>query len=403
MQFTSAAFDYADAANLHPDLVGFQLALHQPYNNDHRIFFPPYGPEAQPLGRLLAYDPRGDFHSPSSYQHQDLRTLVDTAAQGWIGGFLDDAGWLYLTPYRKNVGAGTVPNGLAVRHQTQMPMTSAGAYEKFDVTALGMPLVGWVQGAFDPITRKAFFVPASQQAVSPPVHGNLLRYDATGPFTSIASWSYFDLTTLTPFAAGFQSSAVYGNRLFLVPDAYSRIVVYDLTMGFTDPAAYTAQNLLTFHPEGRGFVGAEVIGHFLYLVPYRDRSEPSPPLSMQYTAARYDLEKPITSASSWEWFDMQQVDPRCGGYQYSFNDGTFWYLVPFFNFATNFFPPYIRYDMRKPFTSVSAWAYVENPTGPVSTGGPAQYAGYGYMAPYGGAGDKGTITRVRTAGQGVLT
>ena len=122
-------------------------------------YFVPYSGEGSPGGRLLRYDTRSDYASPSSW------STFDTAALGAAPqGALFDGRYVYLVPSASPRG----PNGLVVRLDTQGSFAAAESWTTFDVSASNPDAVWFFGGAFD--GRYVYFLPG--------VGKSIVRFDA---------------------------------------------------------------------------------------------------------------------------------------------------------------------------------------------------------------------------------
>lgn len=398
-QFKATDIESFDATLVNPMCKGYQGVTVAAYGGVTKIIYTPYGSNQQPHGWLLAYDPnaQGGFKNKASYATTDLRQTVDGSAQGFLGGFVGDPPWYYLPPYMKNTGAGTTDNGLFVRWKFTESIKT-GTYQKFDIQGMANPpgAVGWATGAYDG-SRYVYFVPVSRFSTKKP-HGWIVRYDTLGDFTHPSAWATFDLqASFGQKATGFQSNALIGDWLYLVPYGmgYSLLLRLNITKDFSQPGSYQKVDLANFNQEARGYTGAVVNGDYLYLVPWRDLTKPLVKQS-QSVIARYDTAgqfDPIPSTNtSWQFFDLAGVNALAKGYQGGATNGPFMYFTPTANFAIDAPPPFLRWDCSKPLTA--GWKSL------ASTGAPPMtlmeaYGGYAYMSPYGIEGDSGLIHRIK--------
>jgi hypothetical protein len=365
------------------------------------IFIPWGGGMDDPLGVLLGYHTNQDFFAVESYEAIDLTSLIDPAAEGFAGAFIDDAGtWLYLVPFRKDIGSGIEPNGLAIRFNLGGELSDPSAYEAFDVTTLPSPppRIGWATGAF--IDGFAYYLPVVEAHDTYIPHGYLLRYDTTKAFDDPIAWEWYNLVENVHHSAwGFQSNAVKYPWLYLIPFGVgnSVIVRYDVSRPFNDSDSYEAFDIATLNTEAKGFTGGVVVGDYLVLIPWRDRSRPPLEQSMS-VAALYYTRKPLSDPDAWSFFDLTLIHPEARGYMFGWLDlEGFVHFVPAANFATRVAPPFVIWDSNRPFTEADSWTSYPSTGVPTSTG--AAFDGlYAWLAPFGTdiSGNSGLITRVST-------
>jgi hypothetical protein len=415
-RFPDQTLDFFDAADevtgVHPDARGFQLAVYDPRGR-RAIFIPWGGFDDEPLCVLLGYHTDEPFLDASSYEAIDLcfrddplaTPFLDRSAQGFAGGFIDDDGnWLYFVPFRRDLGDGVEPNGLAVRFDMTKDLSDRSAYETFDVTTIPSPpdgaWIGWVAGAY--AGGFAFYMPMVEPhdgSAGYLPHGQLLRYDAARAFDDPSAWELYDLHTHVHRKAwGFQSNAVKMPWLYLVPYAAGNTVLvrYDVTRPFQEASSYETVDLALLNDEAKGYTGAVVVGDSVVLVPWRWKDAPDPREQSMYTAAVYDTREPLTDAAAWSFFDLRTVDAGARGYQFGWLDADeLVHFVPAFNSESLTPPPFVVWDSRMPFADACSWEAYPSDGVPPSTG--AAYDGtWAYLAPYGMDGDSGLITRVGT-------
>ncbi len=196
----------------------------------------------------------------------------------------------------------------------------------FDVAAGDSGANGFVGATFD--GRYLYF---------PPSYGNslLARFDTQSSFTSAASWSFFDLSSLNPNLQGslgcvFDGRYVYvmgGNALATNDD--DTIVRFDTQGTFGDKDAWTTLDLTTVHNVQYSFGGAVFDGRYVYFLAYDDRQ-----------MARYDTQGAFDSAASWTFFAGAG-----GGFMGGVFDGRYVDMVPW----TSNLPgtPATRYDTKE--------------------------------------------------------
>ncbi len=224
------------------------------------IYFTPGWNGSSINGYLARYDTQGSLTSPASWSGVDISgasALNSANYRGYAGGVFDGR-YVYFVP---NFRAAGTPSGYVARYDSQGSLTSTGSWSGVDMSGAAIlnstRYRAYNGGHFD--GRYVYFVPSQQD--SGVMHGDIVRYDTQGAFTSAASWSGADLTS-----AGMLNSANY-----------------------------------------QGFIGAVFDGRYLYLIPW-DNAQP--PNSASGWVARYD-----TTGSSAAYL-LQYSPGDTGGTQY---------------------------------------------------------------------------------------
>ena len=184
-------------------------------------------------GILLRYDTREEFSARGSWEGFDYNSRFDPK-MGWSVGAVFDGRYIYYTPYSGEV---------AVRYDTHLPFTEAGAWEGFvPGEHSAIPLRGYDGAAFD--GRYVYFIPfMDTRADSTDWHAEMLRFDTLGEFKSESSWQSIDAQKLTnPKTGGFNGGAFDGRFLYCAPwregthddgrpIAHGKVLRYDTTGG----------------------------------------------------------------------------------------------------------------------------------------------------------------------------
>jgi hypothetical protein len=229
---------------------------------------------------------------------------------------------------------------------TYSALSDSTKYAAFSPPSPDGGTIEYVGGAYDR-QRYVYFVPSAS--------GLLTRYDTTGSFTSAASWTVFDLTTVDPTLDGFDGAAFDGHYLYLAPGG-STTVRFDTTQSFTSAASYTSFSLATLvdaGPAPQVFNGAAYDGHFVYYVPDL--------LGADCIAVRYDPTGSFTAASSWSTYNVSQTGAPGGFAGVSF-DTRYLYLSPWGNAATDPLSVIARFDTTAPFAADASWSTFDTST-----------------------------------------
>ena len=387
-----------DPTVVNPNAKRFQLADYDAKSNQVLFYpegsFPGISLNPSALGTLLVYGVAGGFTSPASYKAYDLTKLVDPAAVGFCGGFLDEAGdQAYLAPLYEILDGASVPNGLAVQIDLTQNLSTVAAYKKFDVTKLGLSMIGYCDGIA--ANGYIYFAPAGKKGHT--YNGNLLRYDPSKSFTDASAWSWFDLTKINANASGFQSIAYIYPYIYLVPYFQTILVRYDTRASLNAASSYEAFDLSNVTSEPLGLTGAVAVGDKLVLIPWIDPMH----LKSISTALLYETTQSLSATSAWVSFDLTQVDRLSKGYQFGWLDknGFVWF-VPDNNLLIGV-PPIITWNSQFPFDQPNSWQTYSSSGIPPSTGAAYDAAtNTAWLSPYGSQTNYG-IAQLEISGSGV--
>ncbi len=209
-------------------------------------------------GVVTRYDTSAPFGIGASWSTFDTAT-VDPGAKGFVGAAFDGR-YVYLVP--ANNGA---TDGVIARYDTKASFATGGSWATYDVATVNPGAKGFSGSSFD--GRYLYLVPYGNGAYD----GVVARYDTQANFTSAASWVIFDTGTLNVGALGFFGSSFDGRYVYFAPlnngSPDGVIARYDTQMSFTAPASWTTFDIATVSPGAKGFRGAAFDGHYLYLVP----------------------------------------------------------------------------------------------------------------------------------------
>lgn len=241
------------------------------------VYYIPYGQDTAQDGIVARYDTWAPFASSSSWVTFDTATL-GPEVQGFLGGVFDGR-YMYLSPYGYSYGN---YGSMVTRYDTQGSFTDASGWATFDTTQVNTQAVGYFGAGFD--GRYAYFEP---------YNGNgswghqVTRYDTLGDFSSGSSWATFDTTALNIAPAG---TVFDGRFLYLVPNVTSAgasglVARLDTTTEFTSPASWSEFDTTSLTPSVAGFFGGAFDGQYVYLI--------------GATIARFDAKSPPSMPSAY--------------------------------------------------------------------------------------------------------
>ena len=283
----------------------------------------------------------GDAGAPVSYGPLESASSWTTGATGLpsgsYSGTVFDGRYVYFAPD----GAG----GAALRYDTTVAFDSTRAWTTFDLTGVDASARGYRGAVFD--GRYVYLVPSTAGA-------RLARFDTRAPYLDAASWTIFDLKTVTA-TVGFSGATFDGRYLYLVPASAAPALRYDTAGAMASPSSWSTFAIPSVDARARSFVGAVHDGRYVYYVPNTSASGP------EGVIARYDAEGPFGAAASWTTVDLAAMHPSAAGYRTGAFDGRYLYLVPGWTAPTPTWSAstVARYDTRAAFAEAGSWSFFD--------------------------------------------
>ncbi|MBF8264064.1 MAG: hypothetical protein HW387_1729, partial [Parachlamydiales bacterium] len=260
-------------------------------------------------GTIARYDTALPFYATSSYTAFDTRA-VNSASKGFQGGVFDGR-YVYLVPNNNGAAFGQI-----TRYDTTLSFLDAGSYTCFDTLAVSGASKGFTGGVFD--GRYVYLVPNNSG-----LSGTITRYDTTMSFLAAGSYTCFDTAAVCSASRGFTGGVFDGRYVYLVPNnsgLSGTITRYDTTQSFTTAASYTCFNTTTVNSASKGFTGGVFDGRYVYLVPFNN--------GLSGTITRYDTTQSFFAAASYTCFGSTTLNVNSKGFQGAVFDGRYVYLVP---------------------------------------------------------------------------
>ena len=170
---------------------------------------------------VVIYDTHGAFTSQSSWSTFDTSTLNPPESDF---GNIVFSGTLFDGTYVYFLGP------IVARYNTTMGIDAgAAAWESFNAQGIaGASSVAWAFGGYD--GRYVYMVNAATDLVT--------RYDTHATFTSVSSWSTFDVSTAGGAAGGYRATDFDGRYLYLAPNS-STLAIYDTQAPFTSASSWS--------------------------------------------------------------------------------------------------------------------------------------------------------------------
>ena len=317
-----------------------------------------------------------DITSPSCWSSFDLAPFAQR--EQWYGGAFDGR-YVYLAPSS---------GGIIARVDSTAPFTSASSWSTFDTTSVAAAAMAYGGVTYD--GRYLYFVPNGSATTSV-----VVRYDTKASFTSTASYTTFDLTSINASAVVFTGGVYDGRYITFVGTGTTAGVFfarYDTHAPFGTASSYEVYNSAPVNPQGLGYMGGVYDGHYVYFVP-----------STGSVALRVDPTQSFSVASSWTSFDASTANANATSFAGGAFDGRYVYLAPY---QTAFAGYAAAYDTHATFTAKSSWSVFNlanvDPDLPAFTGG-AYDGRFVYFVPSqaGSMGTNGYVARYDTSAGGL--
>ncbi len=280
---------------------------------------------------------------------------------------------------------------------------SAGSWTAFDAdqAGIGVNPEGYEQAVYD--GRHVYFSPSQRTGGR---HGEVLRFDTRGAYTSPASWESFDAgdSGVGSDPDGYAGAVFDGRYVYFAPDhngtgRHGEVLRYDTQAAFGAAAGWSA-----FDPgasgvgtDPDGYRAAEFDGRYIYFAPDHNGT------GRHGEVLRYDTQGSFASAGAWTTFDPGAggvgTDPD--GFSDVLFDGRHLYFAPLDN-GSGAHGEVLRYDVSAPFASATSWSAYDpgadgvgtDPDGFSSLASDGRYV---YFAPAdAGAGPSGEVMRLDT-------
>lgn len=174
---------------------------------------------------------------------------------------------------------------------------------------------------------------------------------------STSNISIFDLSTIPsiPHSDGFHGALTDGRYIYLIPrrdsssNQHGIIVRYDTTKPHTSASSYDYFDLETLNANCKSFIGGAYHSGYIYLA-NNDYGE----------NVRYNVELPFDDSASWEVFDTEDIAAGVKGYQGIVATPTHLYYIPYSNGSAH--GQLTRFDVTGDFTNSSNWEYFDMTT-----------------------------------------
>jgi len=280
-----------------------------------------------PSGRVVRYDTHAAFTATASWQQHT------TAATGFEGGVFDGR-YIYFVPWSGSTVA---------RFDTQGDFADAAAWTQFDLAGLDATATLFSGGVFD--GRYVYFVPyGNPQTPGPGVPGVVARYDTLSSFTSLGAWSKFPLTSVDSRAIGYSGAVFDGRYVHFVPYytsgavSYAIAIRYDTQAAFSTLASWTSFDIASVDTHAIAFHYGGFDGRYVYFSPRNSFGD----------IARFDTQRAYGDRSAWSTFELTTAGFNAGGMYGAVFTGRYLYLVPYVPGGPGAARWAVRFDAKTP-------------------------------------------------------
>jgi len=306
---------YDTKANVNSNSFGFMGALF----DGRYVYFIPNSMTTTPSGQITRYDITLPFTAVNSYAVFNT-TTIQSNSKGFAAGVFDGR-YIYLTPYAISP---TTFSGQVTLYDTTLPFTATASYAVFDTAVIQSNSTGFGNAIFD--GRYVYFVPYQNKNS---YVGQITRYDTSLSFNTSTSYAVFNTQIISSGSKGFNGGVFDGRYAYFIPaTSFSgQITRYDTTGSFTSTASYSVFDTSTVQSNSQGFKGGVFDGRYLYCIPMNNGT-----FFGQITM--YDTTLFFATASSYSVFDTASVQSGSVGFRGALFDGRYIYLVPGQNRST---------------------------------------------------------------------
>lgn len=316
---SSASWSAFDATTVDAGARGFAGGA---FDGRYAYFSPTLGGSV-----VTRYDTSGSFGDPAAWSTYDAwSTDAGTSAFGHVGAVFDGR-YVYFPTGGQNSGPPTIE-----RYDTTASFADPAAWTALALASVVPGPSGSFSGTFD--GRYVYFAPNGGGSTS-----HALRYDTQAAFDQSTSWVSFDVAQLGAGVIDFAGNVFDGRYVYYVPLETSSnqpgaAVRYDTQADFTSPASWSTFEATTVDAKADGFAGGGFDGRYVYFIPFEDTH-----------VARYDTHGPFGSASSWTTFDVASLGADAKEYWGCAFDGRWLYLSPY-TFLSTQSPLVLRFDTQ---------------------------------------------------------
>jgi hypothetical protein len=309
---------YDLATNVNSKCKGYVCGC---FDGRYIYIIPNYNATDKYHGVIIRYDTTASFTTAGSYTIYDIAANVDSRCKGF-NGVCFDGRYIYIVPYTND---GIAYSGVIVKYDTTASFTTPGSYSFFDLATINASYVGYAGAIFD--GTHIYLAPYTTAAST--FSGTIIRYDTRLSFTSAASYSAFDLTTINIGAKGYYNLAFDGSNIYITPWSntvrHGLFVKYNINSDFTSVTSYKIYDITNVNAGAKGYIGAIFDGNYVYLIPYHNGT------AVFGLTIRYNINKDVNISTSYETLDLASLNAGDIGFLSACHDGQYLYFIPYSN------------------------------------------------------------------------
>ncbi|MEM7165399.1 MAG: DUF4347 domain-containing protein, partial [Planctomycetota bacterium] len=264
------------------------------------VYFAPYHNGGDEHGEVMRFDSYGEFTDVAAWDTFDPGANgVGVDPDGYEGVEFDGR-YLYFSPW----DSGTGSHSEVLRYDTTADFSATGSWHTFDFVTAGVTNREGYDGLeYD--GRYIYFVPLSDDGTE---HGEIVRYDTTASFSSVSSWDAYDPGSngVGSDADGYSGATFDGQYLYFVPldngaSQHGEVLRYDTTGSFSTAGSWSAFDLDAggLGGDAEGFLDPTFDGRYVYFSPFDDGS------GYIGNAVRYDTQGTFNSIASWAEYNPE--------------------------------------------------------------------------------------------------
>ena len=266
---------------------------------------------------------------------------ISTNCRGYFGGIFDGR-YVYYIPYNRGEG---VFSGILTQYDTTQQFDLSYSYKYFDTTTVNSESKGFHSGLY--ADNYIYLIPYQTDANV--YSGLVTRYKTDSSFGLIAGGAYdtYDMSeNVSTNSRGFRSGVYDGRYIYYIPYYtgvnYSGVVTrYDTSGAFNNSTSYDTYDLTNVNANCKGFASGIFDGRYVYFVPFNTDVD-----TFNGMICRFDTSAPFTSSSSYSTFNLANIYSNYVGYSSAVFDGRYIYYIPYQYDNITYNPYLIQYDTQ---------------------------------------------------------
>jgi hypothetical protein len=327
--------DFNDVNSWRSYIVGGTAGFDGGAFDGRYIYFSPLQNASGYHGAVKRYDTQGDFETSGSWAEYDPGANgVGTDPDGYAGACFDGR-YIYFSPFNN----GTAAHGEVLRYDTQATFATTGSWTTYDASGIGTDTTGYHGVIFD--GRYIYFAPLTNTSGQ---HGEVLRYDTQGDFSTAGNWSSYDISSIGSNTKGFFNLIFDGRYIYFSPfnngvSYHGEVVRYDTQATFASAGSWTAYDVTNVCPGAKGYTGGGFDGRYIHFVPFYDNSV------YHGKTLKYDTQGSFTNASSWSVYNIEGMSDSTIGFLGGLYKDNYMYYSPYYT-GSHYHGNVVRYNTQ---------------------------------------------------------